>query len=127
MTFNNFAPTLCTGLRDRLLCLLLRTGNTFLIYVWLPLGVQYVTEELDRSLSRFITGLFARRLRFDFLPIHVKYIVGSSTRKVSFWGASVFPNQAIPPCSILIFLDAPTRRTTWQVSGNLQTKEFSFP
>lgn len=98
MAFNNFVPTLSTVLTDRLHCLLLRTSNTFLMYVWLPLGVQYVTEQLDRkSLCRLIISFFARSLGFDSLPIHVKYIAGSSTRKVYFQGTSFFPNQAISP------------------------------
>ena len=64
----------------------------------MPSGVQYVTEQLDRrSLRLLIIGFLARRLGFDSLPIHVKYIAGSSTRKVYFRGTSFFPNQAIPP------------------------------
>ena len=129
VTFNNFVPTLWTGLTDRLLSFLLRKENTFVKYMWLPLGVQNVAEQLDRSLSRLITGFFEQRLRFDSLPIHVKYIVGSSNRKFSFRGNSVFPHQAIPPMFhpyLRRLRNAPTRRTSWQVSANLQTKEFSF-
>jgi hypothetical protein len=104
VTFNKFVPTLCTDLTDRLLCLLLRTGNTFLIYVWLPLGVQYVTEQLHRSLSRLITGFLARRFWFDSLKSMWNILWEVPLEKFHFGVLQFSQIRPFRQCSILFFL-----------------------